>query len=357
MTFPTPAPDYRRILKVLELEEPDRLPLFEIYIDTEIRCAILGEEPISPLPDDPESLRQSILQTIRFWHLTGHDVVPYFIALEFPMASRVTEDTACLSRGRRGWREESVSQIQSFEDLERYPWPEPGKFNSGQFEFLANNLPEGMALMPVVATVHEYASGLMGTESYLVAMVEQPELVDAVCEKTTEIFFAAYEKLCDLEAVRILCPGDDWGFKTGPFMGLKGIRRWLLPVITRISELAHRTGRKMVFHSCGNMYIAMEELIETAKIDGKHSFEDVILPAREFKARYGDRVATLGGVDVNRFALDEPEDFRRHVRQVIDDCFPGGGFAIGSGNSVTNYCRVENYRVYLEEVWRAGGRI
>ena len=99
------------------------------------------------------------------------------------------------------------------------------------------------------------------------------------------------------------------------------------------------------------MHSMMEVLIDEVGIDGKHSFEEEALPVSEFKRLYGDRVATLGGVDVDRLSRWEEQDLRGYVRSILETCSPGGGFAIGSGNSVTNYTPVENYRAMLEEVW------
>ena len=88
------------------------------------------------------------------------------------------------------------------------------------------------------------------------------------------------------------------------------------------------------------------------KIDAFHSFQDVILPVGEFKRRYGNRVATLGGVDIDPLArLDEPE-LRRYIRSILDQCVPGGRYALGTGNSVTNYVPLENYFVLLDEARR-----
>lgn len=38
-----------------------------------------------------------------------------------------------------------------------------------------------------------------------------------------------------------------------------------------------------------------DDLIEDAKIDGKHSFEDEIMPVTEASRRYGSRIAIIGG--------------------------------------------------------------
>ena len=69
----------------------------------------------------------------------------------------------------------------------------------------------------------------------------------------------------------------------------------------------------------------------------------------EFKRRYGDRIAVLGGVDVNKLCILNETNLRDYVRKILDECMPGGGYALGTGNSVTNYIPVENYLAMLDE--------
>jgi len=58
-------------------------------------------------------------------------------------------------------------------------------------------------------------------------------------------------------------------------------------------DIAHKAGKLLVFHSCGNMYKLMDELIDDVGIDAKHSYEDKIVPVDEAYRRWGDRVAIL----------------------------------------------------------------
>ena len=111
-------------------------------------------------------------------------------------------------------------------------------------------------------------------------------------------------------------------------------------------------GLPYFLHSCGNLESIMPDLIEDIGIDGKHSYEDAIIPAPEFQRRYGDRIAVLGGVDVHVLSTAEPDDLRAHVRSLIEACAPTGRFAIGSGNSIPNYVPLENYLTMLDEAQR-----
>jgi uroporphyrinogen decarboxylase len=93
----------------------------------------------------------------------------------------------------------------------------------------------------------------------------------------------------------------------------------------------------------------MDELIDDVGIDAKHSFEDVITPVADAKRMYGDRIAVLGGIDVDFLCRANEAEVRAYTRSVIDACAPGGGWALGTGNSVANYIPVENYLAMLDE--------
>jgi uroporphyrinogen decarboxylase len=47
-------------------------------------------------------------------------------------------------------------------------------------------------------------------------------------------------------------------------------------------------------------------------------------------------------------------EIRAHTRFLIEKCAPGGGWALGTGNSVANYVPVENFLAMLEEGYAAG---
>jgi uroporphyrinogen decarboxylase len=114
----------------------------------------------------------------------------------------------------------------------------------------------------------------------------------------------------------------------------------------------HANGRRYYLHSCGEVSAIMEDLIRDVRIDGKHSFQDTILPIAKAKALYGDRIALLGGVDIHKLSTLEPAALRAYVRGVIDACSPGGRFAVGSGNSIPSYIPVESYLTMLDEALR-----
>jgi len=62
-------------------------------------------------------------------------------------------------------------------------------------------------------------------------------------------------------------------------------------------------------------------------------------------------VGLLGCVDVDVLARADEQVVRRRVQKIIDHCDPNGRFALGSGNSIANYCKPENVLAMFDEAY------
>ena len=69
---------------------------------------------------------------------------------------------------------------------------------------------------------------------------------------------------------------------------------------------------------------------------------------------YSDRLCLVGNVQVDTLSRGTPEQVRQEVRTLLREVAPGGGYCIGSSNTVPNYGRLENYRAMIEEAWQSG---
>jgi uroporphyrinogen decarboxylase len=100
----------------------------------------------------------------------------------------------------------------------------------------------------------------------------------------------------------------------------------------------------------------MKDLIDDVQIDGKHSYENNIIPVQDFQSRYGNRIAVLGGLDLNVLGASSPESVRAQTRFLIETCGGRGRYAIGSGNSIPSYVPVENYLSMVDEAIEISSR-
>ncbi len=333
-------------------ESADRPPMVEYLVDPVVMRPIvtelMGREWVQPGGDRASQARYWD-NYIAFWHQMGYDFVRLEIGLGFPRPQLTAEDPTTDS-GRRGWVDEHRGAIASEEDFETYPWPSVERMDFWPLEYVTAHLPDGMGFLTChAAGMYEHLSQIMSYEGLALLLYDNPALVRAVCDRIGGLMEEYYRHLLDLPHVIAIFPGDDMGFRSGPLIAPEHLREYILPWHRRFAELTHERGLPYFLHSCGNVETIMEDLIEDVGIDGKHSFEDAIIPAADFQAKYGDRIGVLGGVDVDVLARRPAQEVREYVRRLIDVCAPRGRFAIGSGNSIPSYVPVENYLTMLDE--------
>jgi uroporphyrinogen decarboxylase len=197
--------------------------------------------------------------------------------------------------------------------------------------------------------IFEHLSWIMSLEGLGFALIDNPELVRAVSDRIGGLLADFYRHLLDLDRVAAIFAGDDMGFRTATLISPADLRKYCLPWQARFAAMTHQKGIPYYLHSCGNIMAVMEDLVERVGIDGKHSFEDAILPVEEFQVRYGGRIAVLGGLDVHILAYSTADEVRKKTRNLIEACGKRGRYAIGSGNSIPSYVPVENYLAMVDE--------
>ncbi|MEA4883671.1 MAG: uroporphyrinogen decarboxylase family protein [Clostridia bacterium] len=351
--FDDPRPDFAEFRQVLEgTRKAARVHYAELFADREIVAEVLqsclGEKPIT----SPEySFEGYWKQQIAFWRRMGYDYIRVGDGLHVPRAKhRATVDTADLSRGERGWVEESSGEIASWDEFQSYPWAKMNQVDYSAYEFVSKNLPDGMKMLVCPSSgVFEIASEyLLGFEGMSILLYEDPALVEAVFSRTGEALLSFYRNACTLDNVAGFFQGDDMGFKTSTFISPDRLRKLVFPWHKRYAALAHEHGQMYWLHSCGNLSAIMDDLIDDVGVDAIHSFQDEIIPVADFVARHGNRVAALGGVDVDKLCRMGEAELREYVREIIEHCV-AGRWALGSGNSIANYVPVENYLIMMDE--------
>lgn len=89
----------------------------------------------------------------------------------------------------------------------------------------------------------------------------------------------------------------------------------------------------------------MENIINVAGIDAKHSNEDQIALFSIWVNSYGERIGNFGGVDTDHLCRKSEQEIKEIVTEVVGYSINHGGFALGSGNSIPNYVPPEGYSI------------
>lgn len=357
-----PSPDAAEFVAILSgRSRSGAVPLVEYIVDDVVMRPILtqmmGRKWI-PWGPDRERQKEYLDNFTAFWFGMGYDFVRFEQNLPFPELKKIVPDAAPGSDQERSWADEHHGTIQSWKDFEEYPWPKVEEFDFSAFEYLNARLPEGMGLIcSHGGGVFEHLSWIMSLEGLSNALFEEPDLVQATADRLGGLMVDFYRHILDLDRLVAVFPGDDMGYRSATMISPGLLRRLVFPWHKRFASMAHARGIPYFLHSCGNLRAIMDDLIGDVGIDGKHSYEDAIIPAPEFQRQFGDRIAVLGGLDLNVLSGGSVDDVARRTRELIETCGPRGRYAVGSGNSVPSYVPVENYLAMITEAHRCANRI
>ena len=340
------------VANLLRRGTPPRVFFMELFQDAEIRNAIAERFDLTRGldPADPDFGRKKYIAVQRF---CGYDYVRVGLADQnFPFLSHAAKDTAALSQADRVYQDEHTGPVTTWAEFEKFPWPDPtAAAATRELEWYQKNLPDDMCIIGSGGFGHqmEYLSWLMGYETLCYALFEQRDLVETIARRLEDYFALALRQILQFDRVKITWGSDDMGFKTGLMISPNDVRALILPCHRRLAAASHAAGHPYLLHACGCLADIMEDLIEDVKIDAKHSFEDTIEDVCDVKRRYGRRLSLIGGIDVDFLCRSDESAIRARVRRTLAACQPGGGYCLGTGNSVANYIPLDNYLIMLDE--------
>ena len=233
--------------------------------------------------------------------------------------------------------------IHDWATYEAYAWPDPASARYDLLDELAAALPGGMKLIAYGPSgVLENVTEIFGYETLCLLLADDPELVRCVFDQVGARLLRYYEVVAGHPAVGACIDNDDWGFKSQTALSTRHMREHVFPWHKRIVDAIHAAGKPVILHSCGHFERILDD-ISGIGFDGRHSYEDVILPVEEAYERYRERFAIIGGIDVDFICRGTPEEIYARSKAMLERAEPSGGYALGTGNSVPDYVPDDNY--------------
>ena len=325
------TPDFENVLKALHREKPNRPTLYELFLNESFYARLTGRAN----PGGPVEEHVWILEAMAN---AGYDYAPWGSwANGFSFPKKERERSATLSMNGNG-------MITDWESFEEYQWPDVDAFDFDVFDKMNRVMPEGMKLVPLGPSgVLENVNGIVGYDNLCYMLYEEPDLVQAIFDHVGSRILKYYEACAQADCVGMICSNDDWGFNTQTFLSPSDMRKYVFPWHKKFVEAAHRSGKPAILHSCGYFGDIIEDVIEDMKYDGRHSYEDNIMPAEEAYDKYGSRIAILGGIDMTLMTAGTPEEIYKRARAMLERTSECGGYLLGSGNSIPDYVPFENF--------------
>ena len=333
-------PDYNNLVLAAKNQKPKRTPLYEHIVSNRIMTEVSGVKIESGNNGDNKA------DTIEYYKnynksfkVLGYDTVSYEICAGgfMPGGGSLGSHVPGIIKTRR--------------DFDKYEWDKiPGIYfdrSAFHLECMREAIPAGMKLVGGVGNgLFECVQNITGFMDLCYIRNDEPELFGLLFKAACDMLYKIWDKFLDLydDMFCVYRFGDDLGYKITTMLAPDDVREHIIPGYAKIISLIKRkTGKPFLLHSCGNLFEVMDDIIDVAKIDAKHSNEDVITPFSELVRLYGDRIALFGGIDTDALCDVSGIDIESYVKSVITPIIDKPGIAIGSGNSITDYVSPERY--------------
>jgi len=359
-------PNFDRLRTALFCGEPDRVPLVELIVDPEVKETFLGK----PVKDFKES--------IEFHKKAGYDyyIVRFSYIGDFGVGSFSDQPWGPITftrslhgsvRKERHWLKGRNGAVTSMKDFERFPWPEPRERNmiagepgvrallaTDAIKIIEGYLPKEMRLIGWTSGIYEYVVWLMGYENLCLSFYDTPKLVERMFEKIGSLMVSIFEFMTKIDLVGALWLADDLAYATGLLWSPELMRKFLFPWYREIGSIAKKAGLPLIFHSDGKLGDVIPDLIQ-AGINALHPIEPKAMDILEFKRDYGEELCLVGNIDLNyTLTRGTPGEVEVEVKDKIRNLAPGGGYCLGSSNSITDYVPLRNYKTMIETALRYG---
>jgi uroporphyrinogen decarboxylase len=248
----------------------------------------------------------------------------------------------------------------TIKDLDDYPWPDPHDpaVTEGireRAEWLRKHTPYAILLQCGRGGIFEQAKYMRGYAKIFEDFVGEVDFVHALFKRLTQIEKefnrVGLEAAGEFVDVVRMSP-EDLASENQTFCSPSMFKQIILPyykeAIHFAKTLFHQKNPKgkIQFHSCGAVsYPFMEGLLDA----GINVYDALEVKVKEesrpgrFKEKFGDRLAFLGGIDVQwTLPFGKPEDVRNEVKTRIAEMAPGGGYILSSSHRLTPDFPFEN---------------
>jgi len=373
-----------RVLKAINREEPDRIPIdfggccWSIVDSPNMPehaylrlCNYLGfndvEKPVGdPLMNAVVNIDERVLQRL------GVDT-RYFFPGDHPLKE---VDNGAM-QGAFGMRfkptghyndpdKYNFRDLNTVEEIENSPfWPDPDDpiYAEGLRE-KARNLHEntdyaiGLEL-GFYGVIADTMTLLFGMDKWLMNMKLKPELhyawVNKYLNVTDKIVANVLKEVGDY--IDLVVIYNDLGTQQGLYMSHDDYCKYFKPYEARlVQRIKIYTKAKVIEHSCGSIWSIIKDRVEFG-VDVQNPLQPLAagMDAERLKKEFGDIICLHGGLDIQRMLpFGTPETIREDVKKLVSILGPGGGWIAAAAHNIEPETPPENIVAMFDAVQEFG---
>jgi len=325
-----------RIFKTLQLQEPDRVPHFELGVDPKVKERILPGSSYHALIEyldwDAVGVDDRLL---RGWRGENLDASGKYFRDQWGTIRRVTAEA--IAHPVEG-------AIKSEKDLDTWRPPDPDE--PWRYELLSELVKRykgQRAIAAVFADPFNIANDVRGAADHFMDFVRNPGLVDRLASLTQD-YYIRYIRNCIEVGAEIIFITGDYATTKWPMLSREHLAKHVIPVLKALTDEAKSRGAYVLKHTDGNIWPIFDLIIDTG-IHGIHPIDPLAgMDIGKVKEKYGSRVCLLGNVDcAYTLTWGTLQEVREEVKRCIRQAAQGGGFICMSSNSIHSAVKPENY--------------
>ncbi len=251
-----------------------------------------------------------------------------------------------------------LENAKSVNDINDYPFPD---FNESYRwvgmdkkikEFVKNDL---IAVAFMQMTIFEISWYLRGMDNFMLDMLKNTDLAEALLEKITDLRVGMAQKYAKYGA-DILMLGDDVSTQIDMMISPNLWRQMLKPRLQKVIQAAKRTKPDILvfYHGDGNIQAIIPDLIEIG-IDILNPVQPECMDPLELKKIYGDSLSFWGTIGTQTtLPFDSPKDVKEMCAKSIKEIGKGGGLLLAPTHMIEPDVPWENVEAFIEAVKEYG---
>jgi len=353
-----------RILTALNNKQPDKVPIFELYINESsiVNLTKVLKPELVQIKATKDRFGEERLEILDLYCFLIKELELDATCSNFSMGlERINEDHGRDKYGTLYSLSEhgepvpvegtikSPSDVKGFDMVSRL---EPDDFT--RVHYVINKVGKDKAHFLAITDPFKISWRLRGGMQYLLMdYVLSPQLVHDLARIATDFDMAIIDMAIKIGVDAVIMPGDLAGEDT-TLISPEHYREYIKPYHKKIVAYAHQKDLKIVKHSDGNIWSLLDDFREVG-FDGIHPIQPQCMDIGEVKKYLAGKTCILGNIDCrNLLPFGTQEEVEQAVKETIERISQGGGYIITSSNSIHPACKPENYIAMVKAAHKYG---
>jgi len=347
-----------RILTALANKQPDRVPIFEGWINESsiVKLAKLISPDVLQIEVEKDTFGGERFEILDLYSLLVKklelDATSYIFSMGF---EKISDDKGKDRYGtvyrlsEHGEPFPIEGPIKDLSDIKGFDMVSKLRADDfARFRYIVEKVGDAKAHFIHITDPFKVSWRLRGgMQNLLMDYVLNPKLVHELGHISTDFNIATIDMALNAGADVLFMPGDLAGERT-TIMSPEHYKEYIKPYHRKIIEYAHKKGAKIVKHSDGNIWPILDDLIEVG-FDGIHPIQPQCMDIKEVKDYLDGKACILGNIDCRNLLVFSTEgEVKKSVKETIEKAAPRGGFIISSSNSIHPGVKPENYIAMVE---------